>query len=159
MSDSIWSKSRYKLFISRWGIVVNLEAGYKILSHTALENEMKNKENCIKITDGLYVCFDLAPYPDSQQLTAEEQKFVCDGLRLVGSQILASLQNRCCLITMRSFQFSDCDIQDETFTASAIQWAGEAFGFPVPEIPVRFEWEQPPCGKYIFDFSCERYYN
>lgn len=147
MCECIWKESRYKLFIKRWGIVIIVEAGYQKLP------DAENQNNYIRITDHLYFFSDLLPYPDSQQLVAEEQICFCNGLRYVCDQILESLQNVPCLITLRSAHFLDCDIQDEAFTACAIQWASETFGFPMPEINVWFDSDQPPCGKYVFDFS------
>lgn len=147
MCEYKWSRSRYKLFISRWGIAIILEAGYKILSAT------ENREDYIKIVENLYASFDLIPYSGSQQLIAEEQILFCNGLKLVSGQILEALQGRCCLITLRRIEFSPCDIQDEAYTACAIQWASEAFGFPMPAVNVWFDREQPPCGRYVFDFS------
>ena len=147
MHEYIWKESRYKLFIKKWGIVIVVEAGYKILSDT------ENRENYIILADHLYFSSELLPYPASQQLLEQEQICFCNGLKLASNQIFESLQNRPCLITLRSIQFSDCCIQNEAFTACAIQWASEAFVFPMPKINVWFDIAQSPCGKYIFDFS------
>lgn len=151
MCGLIWKESRYKLFIKRWGIVIIIEAGYQKLPAT------ENWDNYIRITDHLYFFSDLLPYPDSQQLVAEEQICFCNGLKYVGDQILEALQNDSCLITLRSARFSDCCVQEEAFTACAMQWASEAFGFPMPKINVWFDSDQPPCGKYVFDFSSISY--
>ena len=147
MCEYIWKESRYKLFIKKWGIVIVVEAGYRILS------DAENRDHYIMVAENLYFSLNLLPYPASQQLIAEEQICFCQGLQLVSSQILEILQNRPCLVTLRSACFLDCNIQNEAFTACAMQWASEAFAFPMPEIHVRFDSAQPPCGRYVFDFS------
>ena len=92
MCEYTWSRSRYKLFISRWGIAIILEAGYRILPAS------ENRKDFIKVVENLYASFDLMPYPCSQQLIAEEQILFCNGLKLVSGQILEALQDRCCLL-------------------------------------------------------------
>lgn len=147
MCENIWKKSRYKLFISNWGIAIVLEAGYKIL------NNIEDKDKYMEVADNIYFCPAFLPYPDSQVLTEEELMYFFNGLKLVSNSILESINNNSCLITLRSIQFSDCDVQNEGFTACAIQWASEIFGFPMPIINAWFDGSKPPCGKYIFDFS------
>lgn len=147
MCEFIWKKSRYKLFISKWNIAIILEAGYKILS------DIEDKDKYIKISENIYFYLSLLPYPDSQTLTMEELECFCKGLKLVNDQIFETIQGKSCLITLRSIQFSDCNIQDEGFVACAIQWASEIFGFPMPVINVSFDYLEEPYGKYIFDFS------
>ena len=93
------------------------------------------------------------PYPNSDPLISEEQICFCNGLKLISKYLLELLQDNFCLITLRSIQFSLCDVQNEGFTACAIQWASETFNFPMPTIDVYFDRSTPPCGKYIFDFS------
>lgn len=147
MCEFIWKKSRYKLFISRWEIAIVLDAGYKVLSNVDDINKY------IKISENVFFYSSLLTYPDSQTLTAKELKCFCKGFYLVNNQIKDSLQNNRCLITLRSIQFSDCNIQNDGFTACAIQWASESFGFPMPVMNVKFDCLEPPNGKYIFDFS------
>lgn len=122
-----------------------LEAGYKVLP----DMEAHDTE----ISEKIYFHSALLPWPDSQSLTAEELDCFCKGLRLVRNQIQETVRNRPCLITLRSIRFSDCNIQNDAFTACAIQWASEAFGFPMPVVNVSFDALEVPCGKYIFDFS------
>lgn len=147
MHEFIWKKSSYKCFISKWGIAVVLEAGYKILS------DIEAKDKYIKISENIYFYSSLIPYPISNVLTTEELKYFCKGLKLVNKQILEILQGNSCLVVLRSMEFSDCYIQNDGFTACAIQWASETFGFPMPIINVRFDSLKTPYGKYIFDFS------
>lgn len=148
MNEFIWKKSRYRLFISQWQIAIGLEAGYKILSY------IDDKDSYIKISENVFFCSSLLPYPDSQPLIAEEMECFCKGLKLANDRIVKSLQNNLCLITLLSIQFSDCDIQNDGFTACAIQWTSETFGFSMPVINVKFDCLEPPYRKYIFDFSC-----
>lgn len=147
MSEIIWKKSSYNCFISKWGIAIILEAGYKILS------DIEDQDNYLKLSDHIYFYLSLLPYPTSQTLTAEELKYFCKGLKLVSNRILETLQSNSCLIVLRSIEFSECSIQNEGFTACAIQWASVTFGFPMPPINVRFDSLKKPYGKYIFDFS------
>lgn len=132
----------------KWKIGILLEAGYQILE------SLENKEGCVKLTDR--ICFQnmLYPYPRSQSLTHEELEYFCCGLKLMGEQIEKSLQKDSCLkIALRSIQFTDCDIQKEAFTASAIQWSSETFHFPMPHISVEFDDSKGRNGMYLFDFS------
>jgi len=147
MYHIIWKKSKYNLFISKWGIAIILKAGYKIL----YDNE--DKSRYIKICENMYFSLSLLPYPNSILLTREELEYFCKGLTLVNKQIMEAVQNQPCLIILRSILFSDCNIQYEAFTVSAIQWASEIFGFSMPTINVWFHSAEKPCGKYIFDFS------
>lgn len=86
-------------------------------------------------------------------MVEEEVLCYCEGLRIVSADILNVVQNRPCVITLRSIHFLDCDIQNEAFTASAIQWASESFGFVMPEVKVTFDDTKSPFEKYIYDFS------
>lgn len=147
MCEFIWKKSSYKIFKSKWGIAIVLEAGYRILS------DIEGKDNYRKLSENLYFDSLLQSYPISQPLTAEELNYFCNGLKLVNKQILETLPNHLCLIALRSIEFSDCYIQNDGFTACAIQWASEAFGFSMPTIHVWFHRLKTPCGEYIFDFS------
>lgn len=138
MNEFTWKKSRYNLFISKWGIAILLEADYKILDNI----EVKDKYT--KISENIYFYPALLPYPNSQSLTMEELDYFCKGLKLVSNQIHETLQNHLCLITLRIIHFSDCDIQNDGFTACAIQWASETFGFPMPMIHVSFDSLEAP---------------
>lgn len=143
----IWKKINYKLFKGPWGIPILLEAGYQILP------VIENTDEYTKITDKIYFYQSLLPYPDSQSLSPEEKSYFCNGLKLASKYFCEVLQDNFCLIILRSIQFSLCDIQNEGFTACAIQWASEAFHFPMPNIITYFDRSKPPCGEYIFDFS------
>lgn len=147
MNDVIGKKSWYKLFISKWEIAIILEAEYREL----YENE--NKSVYMKIGENLYFASSCLPYPNSNTLNAEELECFCKGLKLVSAQIIDNMQSRPCLIKLNSIIFSDCNIQNDAFTASAIQWASEAFGFSMPTINIWFDNTKKPCGKYTFDFS------
>lgn len=143
----IWKKSQYRLYKGRWGISILLEAGYQLLPNIG------NATKYMKITDQIYFYPSLLPYPDSDPLISEEQICFCNGLKLISKYLLEFLQDNFCLITLRYIQFSQCDVQNEGFTACAIQWASETFNFPMPTIDVYFDRSTPPCGKYVFDFS------
>lgn len=132
----------------KWKIAIILEAGYQILKL------VENEESCVKLTDQIYFQSMLFPYPYSQPLTAEELECFCYGLKLISSQIEKLLQKDSYLkIVLRTIQFSDCDIQNEAFTASAIQWSSETFKFPMPHINICFNESKGWNGIYLFDFS------
>lgn len=147
MNDFIYKKSWYKLFISRWEIAIIVEAGHKEL------HERHNVTDYIKISDNLYFSFQCLSYPSSNPLNTAELECFCKGQRLVSAQIADAVQNKPYLIQLRSILFSDCNIQNDAFTASAIQWASEAFGFTMPPIKVWFDDTENPCGRYKFDFA------
>ena len=144
----IWTKSNYKLMLGKWKIGIILEAGYQLLK------SVENKESCVKLTDQIYFQNMLFPYPYSQPLTNEELECFCRGLKLISNQIENLLQKDSSLkIALRVIQFEDCNIQNEAFTASAIQWASEKFKFPMPQINVYFNDSKGQNGIYLFDFS------
>ena len=120
MNDFVYKKSWYKLFISSWEIAIILEAGYKELCGS------DNVSDYIKISDYVYFSSSCLPYPNSINLNAEELDCFCKGLKLVSAQIFDVIQNKPYLIHLKSILFSDCNIQNDAFTASAIQWASEA---------------------------------
>ena len=66
-------------------------------------------------------------------------EYFCHGLKLISNQLAKLLQKDSYLkIALRVIQFEDCNIQNEAFTASAIQWSSETFKFPMPYIGVYF---------------------
>lgn len=120
----IWTKSNYKLMLGKWKIGIILEAGYQLLK------SVENKESCVKLTDQIYFQNMLFPYPYSQPLTNEELECFCRGLKLISNQIENLLQKDSSLkIALRVIQFEDCNIQNEAFTASAIQWQVKHLNF------------------------------
>ncbi len=151
--DWIWGniygrKVNINFFQSQWGIVIWLEAGWKIVSDTG------DKGKYMEVADHIYFQPMLLSYPDSQNLTADELQYFCDGLKLISEYICKLLQEDSCLIiALRCIQFSDCHIQIEGFKASAIQWASETFDFPMPTIETHFDRLRFRNGMYIFDFS------
>ena len=131
IEEYIWKKCNYKLMLGKWKIGIMLEAGYQVLP------AVEPKDGCTKLTDRIFFQNMLSPYPSSQPLTAEEFDDFCRGLKRVSDQIENAFPKDSCLkIALRAIQFSDCDIQNEAFTASAIQWASEIFQFPMPDIRV-----------------------
>ena len=147
IEEYIWKKCNYKLMLGKWRIAIMLEAGYQILQSA------EPKDGCTKLTDR--ICFQnmLLPYPSSQPLTVEELDYFCRGLKRVSDRIENAFPEASCLmIALRAIQFSDCDIQSEAFTASAIQWASETFQFPLPDIRVHFDDSKGRNGMYGFDF-------
>ena len=132
----------------KWKIGILLEAGYQVLK------AVEDKESCVKLTDQIYFQDMLFPYPYSQSLTNEELDCFCSGLKLISNQIEKLLQKDSYLkIALRNIQFEDCNIQNEAFTASAIQWSSETFKFPMPHISVNFNKSKGLNGIYLFDFS------
>lgn len=144
MDDYIWKNHCYKVMKWKWGIAILLEAGYVPLSSHVSGN------NLICLENRVYFNSMLKPWPESQPLTPEELHCFCNGLKIVARQILKSTPYvPDILITLRSVQFSDCDIQDEAFTAAAIGWASEVFQFEAPKYQVSFDDSK---NKYVFDF-------
>lgn len=149
MCEYIWKSSKYKLLKGRWGIAVWLEAGYKIVSGIEAGN------GYIQLTDNIFFhSHSMLSYPESQKLTEEELVYFCNGLRLVSKYLGEWAGDGSCLvIALKSIHFSDCYLQIEGFTASAIQWASETFGFPMPDIKTYFDRKKSNYGGYVFDFS------
>ena len=148
MRNYTWTKSKYKLLQSQWGIAIWVEAGWQIVS------DIGDKSKYTELADNIYFQCMLLPYSDSQNLTADELQSFCDGLKLV-DKYLYKLQQKdsCLIIALRSILFSDCYVQAEGLTASAIQWASETFQFPMPPIKIQFDRLKSRYGMYIFDFS------
>lgn len=147
VEDYIWKSYGYKVFKGKWGIAILVEAGYRSLN----SNVSSNKIVCLE--NGVYFNSILRPYPESQPISPQELHCFCNGLKAVAKQILKStshLPN--ILITLRSVQFSDCDIQDEAFTAVAMEWASEVFQFETPNYQVSFDYSKSTNGMYLFDF-------
>lgn len=148
MGEYTWTKSKYILFQSQWGIVIWLEAGWQIVSG------IEDNSNYTKLTDRIYFQPMFLPYPDSLKLTADELQHFCDGLKMISKYLYKLKQEDSYLIiALRSIRFSDCNAQIEGFTAAAIHWASETFHFPMPTIKVYFDRLKSPCGRYVFDFS------
>lgn len=111
----------------------------------------ENESQYLKLADQIYFHSMLLPYPQSQPLTEKELVYFCDGLRMVSKYISASVPKGFSLIiALREIHFSDCDIQNEGFTACAIQWASETFQFPMPNITTYFD---EASWRHIYDFS------
>ena len=146
MKDFQWKKSNYKQMQGRWKIGILLEAGYREC------DTLENQSELIKISDRIYFQNALLPYPKSEQLSQSELEYWRQGIRLVSAQI--EKRAPYLIVALRNIQFSVCDIQEEAFTASAMQWASEMFGFPMPEVKVIFDKNiNPPYGKYVYDFN------
>lgn len=150
VEDCIWESHHYKMMKGKWKIAIILEAGYGLFDSTISHHQI------VCLEHGLYFRSMLLPYPQSCPLLPQELDCFCNGLKIVSKQILQSaphLPN--ILITLRLVQFSDCDIQDEAFTAAAIEWASTAFGFEAPRYQVSFDASKGTNGLYVFDFSEE----
>lgn len=148
MENYRWKKCTYKLMTGRWKIWIVLEAGYQ------LQYCMTDENGLMKLTNHIYFHTMFLPYPASQMLSKEEISYFCNGLKAVSKQISKFLDNDLyVIIALRSIQFLDCDIQNEAFTVSAIQWSSEIFEFPMPDIKVYFDRLKGRNGIYVFDFS------
>lgn len=145
--EIVWNKSLYRLMKGRWPIAVRLEAGYQIIPVTDASNLYR------KISERIWFQSMLKAYPESDQLLPEEESYFCKGLNMVSSCLTDFVtEDSILLIVLRSVQFSECYVQNEAFAACAIQWASEAFRFPMPDIRTSFDASQGRCGRYIFDF-------
>ena len=156
-----WHKTNYKLLTGKWKIGILLEAGYCVVQ------SLVRGELYIKIARNIYFLPKCIPYPNSQLLSRWELNYFCNGLKLVKEQIIEkqkelageNITDGKLVIILRSVQFSDCNIQDEAFAVTAIQWAAEVFDFMKPEVTVSFD---KNCtvgglkGRYFFDFSTVR---
>ena len=147
MGEYTWKTSRYTLFKGRWGIAIWLEAGYQMVS------DIEDKGRYIELADRIYF-HSMLSYPDSPRLTDEELMYFCNGIKMTSKYLYELMRDDSCLIiAVRSIRFSDCDLQIEGFTACAIQWASETFGFPMPVIGAHFDKTKSRYGQYVFDFS------
>lgn len=147
VEDCAWRNYGYKVGLGKWQIAILIEAGYRSLRDNEPNHEM------IYLDHGVYFSNKLLPYPQSQPLLPQEMQFFCHGLKIVAKQISASLPRYPnSVIILRSALFSDCDRQDEAFTAAAIEWAGKTFQFEPPNYQVSFDSSQGEYGRYVFDF-------
>lgn len=148
MEEYIWRKSWYKLFKGRWGISIQLEAGYQMVF------DIEDKSKYIELAERIYFHSLLFSSPNNPRLTADEYMYFCNGLKLVSRYLYELLPDDLNLIiALRSIQFSDCYVQIEGFTACAIQWASETFRFSMPAIEAYFDKSKSQYGMYVFDFS------
>lgn len=144
-NNYIWTNSNYKTRKGKWCIAILLEAGYQMVS------SVEKVSQYLKLADRIYFHAMLLPYPQSEPLTDKELTCFCNGLQMVSKYILASVpEDSSLIIALHKICFSDCDIQDEGFTACAIQWASETFRFPMPNIITYFDEAR---WKHIYDFS------
>ncbi len=126
MSEYIWKTSNYKG--GRMGVI--LEAGYQIVSD-------RPQDKSIKITEKIYFKPMLLQYPKSECLNNEDIKYFCAGLQLMRKSLSEAVQEGFYLVIgLRSISFSECYIQIEDFTGSAILWASETFNIPIPNVDV-----------------------
>lgn len=150
MEKYIWKKTNYKLIKASWGIGILLEAGYQIVPAITEPNQY------IKITDQIYFLQSLIlSYPESETMDIEEINCFCHGLKLASKYISSSInipENSFLIIAINWIQFSLCNVQNEGFTALAIQWASEMFHFPMPTIDAYFDSLKGYNGMYVFDF-------
>lgn len=148
MDSYNWKCSNYKQMEGRWKIGVITEAGYKISDIPENQSELE------KITDRIYFRNFLLPYPESEQLSGYELELWRRGIELVSEQIEVSQPAKgYIIIALKRSLFSVCDMQEEAFTASAIKWAADMFGFSMPFVNVTFDGSIPPYGRYVYDFS------
>lgn len=147
MGEYTWKSSRYTLFKGRWGIAIWLEAGYQMVS------DIEDESRYIEPADRIYF-HSMLSYPSSSVLTDEELMYFCNGIKMISKYLYELMRDDSCLIiVLRNMQFSDCYLQIEGFTACAIQWASETFGFPMPVIEAYFDKTKSRYGQYVFDFS------
>lgn len=147
MDKYIWKDSKYKLFKGQWGIAIWLEAGYQQVSY------IDDTSKYIKLADSIYF-HSMLSYSNNPRLTDEELLYFYNGIKMISKYLYPLIQDKSYLIiALKSILFSDCDIQIEGFTACAIQWASEIFGFPMPAIGVYFDKLKSQYGRYVFDFS------
>lgn len=156
MSQCLWHKSNYTMMKGKWKIGILLEAGYREVTYTA------ELVQYIRLADRICFQSSTIPYPQpqcSQTMVDSELERFCDGLKMIAKYIYPAVniaEGAFLLIDLKYIDFSVCNIQEEAFTAAAIQWASEAFHFPLPHIGVYFEPERTEDGwngKYVYDFS------
>lgn len=147
MCEYIWKTSKYTLFKGQWGIAIWLDAGYQMVS------DIEDKSGYIELADRIYF-HSMLSYPDSPRLSDDELMYFCNGIKMISKYLYELMQDDFYLIiALRNMRFSDCDLQIEGFTACAIQWASETFGFPMPVIEAYFDKTRFQYGEYVFDFS------
>ena len=156
MAEYLWQKSNYKLMKGKWGIAILLEAGYRVVS------DMTDLGQYRRLAERIYFQSTTIPYPQpqcSQTMRDSELERFCDGLKMAAKYIYSAIniaEDVFLLINLRYIDFSICNVQEEAFMAAAIQWASEAFHFPMPNIKVYFDptgsVEGMHNGGYVFDF-------
>lgn len=131
----------YKLMTGKWKIGIILKCGYTFCQNNELTADL------IKISNNIY-------FKDtSDNLLPKETKLFYEGLTRVKENIGSYIKaDNNLIINLFSIYFSDCNIQDEAFTLSAMEWAGKAFGFSIPKIKISFDNLKGYNGMYIFDF-------
>lgn len=144
----IWRKHYYNTRKGKWRIAVIVNAGYGALDDSDDRKEMVDLEH------GIYFHNLSVLYPESVSLLPEEVVRFYSGLKIVSRQIAHAMPNQTnTVIKLRGIQFSDCAIQEEAFTAAAIEWASGTFHFKLPDYKVVFDDLQGKYGRYVYDFS------
>ena len=138
---------RYKVFISRWEIVLNIYGSvhaYEEYVENAIEID---KDNLFEICSNLYVYF--MPSNQPAQLHPLDYPHMLEGLQRVKTQILQNTRFDKTIITISSVEYDPCCMQEEAFIVGLMEWAAKAFAFSAPAIEVSFNAES---NKYDFKF-------
>lgn len=104
-----------------------------------------------EISNGVYLCINLAQYPESVNIDDAQLQSLLIGLNAVSEKINnhTPYKNNT-LIVLHSVNYGYCDIQEEGFTHSIIEWSAKAFGFEAPIITVSYD---KKINKYLFNFE------
>ncbi|WP_437678425.1 hypothetical protein [Sorangium sp. So ce131] len=127
----------YRMIKSSWGIRIDLTADVARLEGAA--------GSATEIAPGLWFVNEDA------HLDAAEEEFLKRGLQLVVGEILSSSAFTApSLIRVASARFVPTDYQPEGLSCAMAGWAAKRFGFPMPEIDVRFARQE---NRYVFNFD------
>ncbi len=142
---------RYKLFISRWGMVLNVHGDvYDYDEYTGGRDDL-NEENFFEICEGVCVHFDRTE--ESEMLCPADYPHMLEGFKKVSGQIVANSKFERTVIVITKIEYDMCCMQDEGFVAGMMEWASAAFGFECPQVEAAFDKEK---NCYVYRFPEEK---
>lgn len=142
---------RYKLFISRWGIVLNIYGDVHDYDEYTIGRDDLNEENFFEVCEDVYVHFDRTE--ESVMLYPADYPYMLEGLKKVSGQIAANSRFECTVIVIAKIEYDMSCMQNEGFVAGMMEWAARAFGFECPQVLTSFEKDK---NYYVYRFPEEK---
>ena len=130
------TKYKYQVVKSSWGIAAEVTA--EAISIAGIPGE------ALQLVPGLWFAVNQAA-----GATPEDIVYLVKGITLVAREI-RTRSNRPMLIRVLDLSYSPGEYQPEGAACAILGWAAREFGFPAPEIFVRFD---EPRNRYVFDFD------
>lgn len=131
---------RYKVFISRWGIVFNIYGSIHDYEEYVASSSVLREDSLFEICPNLYVYFVQKNY--QAQLHPLDYPHMLDGLRRVETQIMHNAKYKQTLIVISHIEYDPCCMQEEAYVVGMMEWAAKAFAFPRPIVDVSFNYEK-----------------